>query len=126
MSQYRFNLTNYGKSYIYYKNSFLLTQLRYYPYIQFSIISIFLLIAYTLFSTSRNSEQNKVWMGMAKETPSTRNTAFIIISLVEILKSKEIDSKTISEMSKDVERLEKITERFSKIGSPPNCKKKML
>ena len=120
-------LANYGKSYIFYKNSFLLTQLRYYPYIQFSIISIFLLIAYILFSTSRNSEQNKVWMGMAKETAHQLGTPLSsLLAWVEILKSKEVDAKTISEMSKDVERLEKITERFSKIGSPPKLQEENI
>lgn len=120
-------LTNYGKSYIFYKNSFLLTQLRYYPYIQFTIIGIFLLIAYILFSTARNSEQNKVWMGMAKETAHQLGTPLSsLLAWVEILKSKDIDTKTISEMSKDVERLENITERFSKIGSPPKLQEENI
>ena len=55
-------LGNGEKNYIFYKDSFLLTQLKYYPYIQFGIIGLFMIIAYTLFSTARKSEQNQVWV----------------------------------------------------------------
>lgn len=113
-------LANYGTSYIYYKNSYLLMQLRYYPYIQFLIIGIFLLVAYIMFSTSRNSEQNKVWMGLAKETAHQLGTPLSsMLAWVEIMKQKNIENECVTEMEKDVQRLEQITERFSKIGSPP-------
>lgn len=112
-------LANIGKSYIFYKNSYLLLQLRYYPYIQFFIIGVFLLIAYILFSTSRKSEQNKVWMGMAKETAHQLGTPLSsMLAWVEIMKQRNFDEECITQMSKDVERLEQIAERFSKIGSP--------
>jgi len=62
------NLPDYGKSYIYYMNSSLMEQIMYYPYIMLTIISVFLLISYLLFSTARKSEQNLVWIGMSKET----------------------------------------------------------
>jgi two-component system, sporulation sensor kinase D len=120
-------LANYGKSYVFYKNSYLLTQLRYYPYIQFAIIGIFLVIAYILFSTARNSEQNRVWTGMAKETAHQLGTPLSsLLAWIEIIRSKNVDTKTINEMSKDIERLEKITERFSKIGSPPKLQEENI
>ncbi len=113
-------LPEHGKNYIFYKDSFLLTQLRYYPYVQFFIIGLFLLVAYMLFSTSRKAEQNQVWMGMAKETAHQLGTPLSsLMAWVEVLKSKNVDEGTISEVRKDVKRLETITERFSKIGSPP-------
>lgn len=72
------DISGLGKRYIFYKNSTLLTELRYYPYIQFGIIGIFLFIAYTLFSTSRKSEQNQVWAGLAKETAHQLGTPYLL------------------------------------------------
>ncbi len=113
-------LPNYGQCYVYYTNSFLLTQLRYYPLAQFIIIGIFLLVAYILFSMARNAEQNQVWVGMSKETAHQLGTPLSsLIAWVELLKMKGVDESTIGEISKDIRRLEDITERFSKIGSPP-------
>ncbi len=106
--------------YIFYKDSELLTQLKYYPYLQFGIIGLFLIIAYYLFSTSRKVEQNQVWVGMAKETAHQLGTPLSsLMAWVEYLKLKDIDENTITELSKDIHRLEIITERFSKIGSLP-------
>ena len=108
------------KNYIFYKDSFLLTQLRYYPYFQFGIIGIFLLISYLLFNTARKAEQDQVWLGMAKETAHQLGTPLSsIIAWLEYLKMKGVDEKTLSEARQDVKRLETITERFSKIGSNP-------
>ncbi len=116
-----------GKQYIYYHDSFLLTQLKYYPYVQFGVIGIFLLIAYTLFSTSRNAEQNQVWVGMAKETAHQLGTPLSsLMAWVEYLKTKNIPEETITELEKDVKRLETITERFSKIGSAPKLVKENI
>lgn len=107
-------------NYIFYKDSDLLQQLKYYPFIQFFIIGLFLIIAYYLFSTSRKVEQNQVWVGMAKETAHQLGTPLSsLIAWVEYLESKDVDSNTIKELSKDINRLEMITERFSKIGSVP-------
>lgn len=107
-------------NYIFYKDSYLLTQLKYYPYFQFGIIGLFLLIAYYLFSTSRKVEQNQVWVGMAKETAHQLGTPLSsLMAWVEYLKLKNVDENTIMELSKDITRLETITERFSKIGSVP-------
>ncbi len=109
-----------GKSYIFYQESILLTQLKYYPYVMFTIIGLFLLVAYLLFSTARRVEQNQVWVGMAKETAHQLGTPLSsLIAWLEFLKSKGLDPETAVEIEKDVKRLETITERFSKIGSVP-------
>ncbi|NVN94558.1 MAG: HAMP domain-containing histidine kinase [Bacteroidetes bacterium] len=109
-----------GKNFIYYENSFLLTQLKYYPYIQFIIIGLFLLVSYFLFSISRRSEQNQVWLGMSKETAHQLGTPLSsLIAWVEMLKLNGIDRLMTDEIEKDIDRLETITKRFSKIGSEP-------
>ena len=114
------SLPNYGPSYVYYTSSLLLTQLRYYPLAQFLAIGIFLFVAYMLFSMARNAEQNQVWVGMSKETAHQLGTPLSsLIAWMELLKMKGVDEDTIKEISKDVKRLEDITERFSKIGSSP-------
>lgn len=105
---------------VFYRDSPLLIQLKYFPYVQFIIIGIFLLIAYLLFNTSRRSEQNKVWLGLAKETAHQLGTPLSsLIAWVELLRLKGIDEETLTEVTKDIKRLETITERFSKIGSEP-------
>ncbi len=110
-----------GKRYIFYKSSYLLTQLRYYPYFQLGIIFIFLIVAYLLFSTARNAEQNQVWVGLAKETAHQLGTPLsALMAWVEMLKIKGVDEETITELNKDIRRLQTIAERFSKIGSASN------
>ena len=110
-------------NYIFYEESIVLRQLKYYPYIQFTIIGFFLLIAYLLFSTFRKAEQNQVWVGMSKETAHQLGTPLSsLMAWVELLKEKDIDTDTLSEMKKDLNRLETITSRFSKIGSEPELK----
>ncbi|MCX6249181.1 MAG: ATP-binding protein [Bacteroidetes bacterium] len=114
----RINIANTGTRYIYYQDSFLLTQLKYYPFVQLTVIGIFLFIAYLLFSYARRSEQNQVWVGMAKETAHQLGTPMSsMVAWVELLKLKGVDQDTLSEIEKDVNRLETITDRFSKIGS---------
>jgi hypothetical protein len=109
-----------NKSFIFYKESILLTQLRYYPFIMLIVIGVFLLIAYVLFSTSRKVEQNQVWVGMAKETAHQLGTPLSsLIAWLEYLKTKGLDADTAVEIEKDLNRLQMITERFSKIGSVP-------
>ena len=113
-------LPDYGKCSIFYKNSFLLTQLKYYPVVQFIVIALFMIIAYFLFNFSRRAEQNQVWVGMSKETAHQLGTPLSsLIAWVEILRMKGIDEDTLHEIGKDITRLETITERFSKIGSIP-------
>lgn len=116
-------LPDYGKCSIYYQGSFLLTQLKYYPVIQFTVIALFMIVAYFLFNFSRRAEQNQVWVGMSKETAHQLGTPLSsLIAWIEILRLKGIDEETLGEMGKDIKRLEIITERFSKIGSKPELK----
>lgn len=111
--------------YIYYRDSYLLVQLRYFPFIQFSIILLFLAVAYLTFSTARRAEQNRVWAGMAKETAHQLGTPISALSgWVDYMKLqlREGDEtlQVLPEVEKDIERLELIAERFSKIGSVPD------
>jgi two-component system, sporulation sensor kinase D len=108
--------------YVYYEDSFVLTQLRVFPYIQLSVIAIFLLVAYTAFNTSRKSEQNQVWVGLAKETAHQLGTPISsLMAWVELMKEKfnAEDDPLIAEMENDIKRLEIVADRFSKIGSKP-------
>jgi len=106
--------------YLYYHDSVLLENLKYYPVVQFAVIFLFILVAYLAFSSSRNAEQNQVWVGMSKETAHQLGTPISsLMAWVELLKMQNIDENLIQEFEKDTQRLQKITERFSKIGSVP-------
>ncbi len=107
--------------YIYYKDSDLLYQLRYYPYFQLGMISVFLLVSYLAFSISRRYEQDFLWVGMAKETAHQLGTPISsLMAWHEYLKSTAPEGDEMAEeVAKDLHRLEVITERFSKIGSVP-------
>jgi signal transduction histidine kinase len=108
------------KNFIFYEQSNLLTQLKYYPYIQFAVIGFFLLIAYILFSTARKAEQDQVWLGMSKETAHQLGTPLSsLMAWTEYLREHGTDESIVTEMNRDVMRLQMITERFSKIGSQP-------
>ena len=108
------------KQLLYYKDSILLTRLKYYPMFQLGLITLFMFIAYLAFSSARKAEQNQVWAGMAKETAHQLGTPLSsLMAWVELLKSKEETKDMVLEMEKDVARLETITDRFSKIGSKP-------
>ena len=105
---------------IYYKDSIILTMLIYYPYIQLGIIILFILVSYLAFSSSQKAEQNQVWVGMSKETAHQLGTPTSSLSgWIEILQHKYPDITVTKEMALDVQRLEKVTERFSRIGSKP-------
>lgn len=107
-------------SYIFYGESDLLTKLRFYPYVQFGVIGLFLLIAYILFSTARKAEQDQVWVGMSKETAHQLGTPLSsLMAWNEHLLSLGVDPSIIGEMQQDLKRLNTITDRFSKIGSQP-------
>ena len=109
---------------IYYKDSDLLIRLKYYPIYQLFFIAIFMIIAYLIFSASRKSEQNQVWAGMAKETAHQIGTPLSsLMACLEILKESKIEVSITNEMQKDIDRLERITDRFSKIGSLSNLEK---
>lgn len=108
------------KQFLYYNQSIILTQLAYYPYIQFGIIFMFILVAYFAFNTSMKFEQNQVWVGLSKETAHQLGTPISsLMAWVEMMKIRKGDGEMLVELEKDVNRLEKITERFSKIGSKP-------
>ena len=108
------------KQWIYYKDSALLNRLRFYPIYQLGFIGLFMFIAYFIFSSSRRSEQNQVWAGMAKEAAHQLGTPLSsLMAWVELLKSKNESIDMVMEMEKDIKRLEIITDRFSKIGSKP-------
>ncbi len=107
-------------NYIFYAESELLTKLKYYPYIQFGVIGLFLLIAYILFSTARKAEQDQVWVGMSKETAHQLGTPLSsLMGWNEHLRTLGVDDTVVNEMNRDIKRLNTITERFSKIGSKP-------
>lgn len=113
------------KQYIYYKDSSILTQLKIYPYLQLTIIAIFLIASYIAFSSSRKSEQNRVWVGMAKETAHQLGTPISsLMAWMEHLKEKyaKDDQSSFDEMEHDIQRLELVADRFSKIGSTPQLK----
>ena len=112
---------------IYYDESAELKKIQWYPYIQFFIIGIFVFTAYLVFSTFRKAEQNQVWAGMAKETAHQLGTPLSsLMAWVQYLESQNIDPMVTTEMQKDVDRLETITDRFSKIGSGAKMENKDL
>ena len=121
-------MVDYGantKSYIFYEDSALLSQLRYYPFVQLTVIACFSLMAYLAFSYSRKAEQNRVWVGLAKETAHQLGTPLSsLMAWYEYLKAspKFANEPIVDELGKDVRRLEIITERFSNIGSVPTLK----
>jgi len=109
--------------YVFYKNSKLLSQLRFYPYVQLSVIAVFAILAYISFSYSKTAEQNRVWVGLAKETAHQLGTPISsLMAWLEYLKSDpelRKNKEVIGELDKDIKRLETITSRFSSIGSVP-------
>jgi len=108
------------KNYVFYEDSKLLTQLVYYPYILIIVFSFFIGLAYFGFSSSRRAEEDRLWAGMSKETAHQLGTPISsLVAWVELLKMKGMDKNLIEEVNKDIKRLEKITERFSGIGSTP-------
>ncbi len=108
------------RQFIYYKDSRLLVWLIWYPWIQLLVIFLYLLIAYYAFSISRKAEQNQVWLGMSKETAHQLGTpTSSLMAWLELMKEKGYEGDMLAELEKDISRLEKITARFSKIGSRP-------
>jgi signal transduction histidine kinase len=109
-----------SKQFLYYDRSIILTNLSSYPLIQLGVIILFIFVAYLAFSSSRKAEQNQVWVGLSKETAHQLGTPISsLLAWKEIIKSTSSDEQMVVELEKDVNRLEKITERFSKIGSKP-------
>ncbi len=107
-----------SRNILYFDDSPELKQLQYYPYFVFFIVGLFVLIGYLVFSTFRRAEQNQVWAGMAKETAHQLGTPLSsLMAWIQLLESQDVDPNIIAEMQKDLDRLEKVTDRFSKIGS---------
>ncbi|MCC8360945.1 sensor histidine kinase [Salinimicrobium sediminilitoris] len=105
---------------VYYGDSPMLTKLKYYPLALILIIILFIAVIYFFYRTTKSSEQNKLWAGMAKETAHQIGTPLSsLIGWTEILKVEKVNPAYITEIEKDVDRLQTITERFSKIGSAP-------
>lgn len=109
-----------GIQYIYYDDSILLKKLSAFPYVLWAVISIVLLFAVLAFTAESRAEQNRVWAGLSKETAHQLGTPISsLMALKEILKEQYADDEVVVEVEKDVERLNTIAERFSKIGSKP-------
>ena len=110
-----------GKQYLYYEDSRLLKSLNYYPYIQVLVLLAFILIVYYAVSSTKRAEQNKVWVGLSKETAHQLGTPISsLMAWMELLGSMGVDKDIVAEMDKDVRRLSTIASRFSKIGSRPS------
>ena len=108
---------------LYYGNSEVLNKLKYYPLALLLIIFLFGAVIFFFFRTNKASEQNKLWAGMAKETAHQIGTPLTsLLGWNELLKSEDINPEVTQEIAKDIDRLETITERFSKIGSIPELK----
>lgn len=115
------NLGNNHFNLIYYKDSLLLTMLMYYPYIQLAIILLFILVSYLAFRSSRKADENQVWVAMSRETAHQLGTpTSSLAGWIEVLQDKHPEINITGELALDVERLEKVTERFSRIGSKPS------
>ena len=110
---------------LYYGNSSLLNKLKYYPVALVLIIVLFGGLVYNFYRSTKMATQNKLWAGMAKETAHQIGTPLSsLIGWVEILKSEAVEESTTLEIEKDIERLQTITDRFSKIGSEPKLENK--
>jgi signal transduction histidine kinase len=106
--------------FIYYGDSSLITKLRYYPIALLLIIVLFATVVYNFYRSTKMATQNKLWAGMAKETAHQIGTPLSsLIGWLEIMKADNVDETTITEIEKDINRLQTITDRFSKIGSEP-------
>jgi len=111
--------------YLYYGNSSLLNKLKYYPIALLLIIFLFGALVYNFYKTTKMATQNKLWAGMAKETANQIGTPLSsLIGWLEIMKADNVDETTITEIEKDINRLQTITDRFSKIGSEPILEKR--
>ncbi len=121
------DLGNGFTNHIYYKDSIILSQLIYYPYIQLGFIILFILVSFLALSSSRRAEQSRVWVGLSKETAHQLGTPTTSLSgWVEILQNNYPDIPVTKELALDVKRLEKVTERFSRIGSKPSLSKENI
>ena len=111
---------NYNLGYIHYGDTKLIRQLITLPYIEISVVALFIFLGYMGFQVIRGSEKRSIWVGMAKETAHQLGTPLTsLLGWIELLRSDLPDNENVNEMARDVQRLEKITNRFSRIGSTP-------
>ncbi len=117
-------VTDEVKQFVFYKDSILLQKLKWFPFIQLILVVLFLGLAYYAFSYTRRAEQNQVWIGLSKETAHQLGTPISSLNAwLELLKTEMgKPSSNLAELQKDIERLELIADRFSKIGSVPEMK----
>lgn len=116
--QIRFHWTNQHYHIIFYGKSSLLKSLYYFPYIQIAVVVAFILMAFIAFRSSKLDEQNRVWIGLAKETAHQLGTpTSSLLGWIEYLRTQPVDQTAVEEMNKDLTHLMKIVDRFSKIGS---------
>lgn len=112
-------------NYIYYGDSLILKQVRYYPYIQLIVVALFIGVVLFALSSTNRATQNQVWVGMAKETAHQLGTPLSSMEAwLEILKENQENTAVAAELGKDVDRLKLITDRFSKIGSVPQLEER--
>lgn len=110
-----------GKQWLYYEDSKVLKSLSFYPYVQLLVLLAFVLIVYYAVSSTKRAEQNKVWVGLSKETAHQLGTPISsLMAWMELLEDEGVSPETVAEMNKDVKRLSTIASRFSKIGSRPS------
>lgn len=116
-----------NRQYLYYEDSKLLRSLSYYPYVQILVMLAFVAIVYFAVLSTKKAEQNKVWVGLSKETAHQLGTPISsLMAWMELLESLGVDAETVGEMNKDVQRLSTIASRFSKIGSKPQMEQNNL
>jgi two-component sensor histidine kinase len=109
-----------GKNYVYYGESYLLQQLRYFPYVQLLVIFLFLTVVLVALSAAHRSLQNQVWVGLSKETAHQLGTPLSSMEgWIELLSYQDGNNEAVTEMRKDLERLKLVADRFSKVGSAP-------
>lgn len=119
----------FGTQKVYYRNSFLLTQLIAYPYVQLTVIAIFGFISYLAFNYSKAAEQNRVWVGLAKETAHQLGTPLSsLMAWIEVIREDPYmrQKGVAEELEKDIQKLKIVTERFSSIGSIPTLKQENI
>lgn len=116
-----------GKDYVYYGESYLLTQLRYFPYVQLAIIFVFLAVVLFALNAAHRSLQNQVWVGLSKETAHQLGTPLSSIEAwLELLRATDDNNEAVVEMQKDLDRLKLVADRFSKVGSAPQLAEENL
>ena len=116
-----------GQQLVYYGESDLLRQLRYFPYVQLAIIILFLVVVLVALTTAHRSLQNQVWVGLSKETAHQLGTPLSSIEAwLELLRENDANNEAVIEMQKDLDRLKLVADRFSKVGSAPQLEEENL